>query len=240
MSPAAIVSDVHGNIEALDAVLADLDRRGIGPVACLGDFVGYGAAPNECIDRLKPRIEVAVAGNHDLAATGRIRLGYFNPDAAKAARWTGETLRPEHRDWLHALPMSVAWRGARLVHASPAEPEEWNYVLTPNDAAIEMAASPEPICFVGHSHRAATFAIANSRVALHMEERVAQRPDTRYLVNVGSVGQPRDGDPRACYLVWDDEGFEHVRVAYDVERARDRIRQAGLPRFLGDRLQWGE
>lgn len=238
----AILTDIHGNFDALEAVLADVERHRPASMICLGDFVGYGAAPNECIDRLRPGIEAAVAGNHDLAACGRIRLGYFNPDAAKAAEWTTEKLTDANLEYLRGLPFSVAWRGARLVHASPASPEEWHYVFSPNDAAYEMESVTEPVCFIGHSHFPGTFELAGERVTYTRGEIVHQRPGCRYLVNVGSVGQPRDGDPRAAYLLWDDlDGtLRHVRVDYDVEAARQRILDAGLPRFLGDRLTWGE
>lgn len=238
----AIVSDVHGNLEALETVLADLEARGPDAVACLGDFVGYGAAPNECIRRLLPRIETAVAGNHDLAACGRIKLGYFNPEAARAAIWTTETLESRHLDYLRSLPLSLPWRGVRIVHASPSEPEEWHYVFSPGDAAYEMQSCSEDVCFIGHSHYPGLFELEGARVTYTRDERVKGRRGRRYLVNVPSVGQPRDGDPRAGYLVFDDEAFtfEHVRLEYDVAAAMKRIREAGLPAFLAERLQWGE
>jgi len=238
----AILSDIHGNLEALDTVLADVESRGITSMVCLGDFVGYGAAPNECIERLRRRIEVAVAGNHDLAACGRIRLGYFNPDAASAARWTTETLTNENLEYLRGLPMSVAWRDVRLVHASPADPEEWHYVFSPADAVYEMQACAEPTCMIGHSHYPGTFEIEGERVSYTRDLQVPGRPGRRYLINVASVGQPRDGDQRAGYLVYDEEprSFEHVRLPYDIEGAMRRIRDAGLPPFLAERLQWGE
>jgi len=239
----AIVSDIHGNLEALDTVLDDIDRRRPDAIACLGDFVGYGASPNECIDRLQPRIETAVAGNHDLAACGRIKLGYFNPDAATAARWTDASLTDANRAYLAGLPFSVAWHGVRLVHASPTQPEEWNYVLSPLDAQEEMKAFEEPLCFIGHSHFPGIFSgddrgeVRYTRVA---ELKLVK--GHRYLVNVPSVGQPRDGDPRAGYLLYDAGAgtFEQVRLEYDVAAAMKRIVDAGLPRFLADRLQWGE
>lgn len=238
----AIVSDVHGNLEALDRVLEDIDRRAPDAVFCLGDFVGYGAAPNECIERLRPRIEGAVAGNHDLAACGRIRLGYFNPDAAEAARWTTRALTPEHLEYLRELPLAMSWRGACVVHASPAEPSEWHYVFTPNEAHHEMQHCHEPICFIGHSHVAGAFEIDGEFAPRRPESLVRMRPGMRYLVNVGSVGQPRDGDPRAAYLWWDTEAstLEHVRLEYDIEGAMARIRAAGLPAFLAERLRVGQ
>ena len=238
----AVVSDIHGNLEALETVLADITARGVTSIACLGDFVGYGAAPNECIDRLRPLIEVAVAGNHDLAACGRIKLGYFNPDAAEAARWTTATLTAENLAYLAALPFSVSWHGARLVHSSPVEPDQWQYVFSPADAAYEMEAVEEDVCLIGHSHYPGTFEIDGERVVYSRELLVQGVRGRRYLVNVPSVGQPRDGDPRAGYLLCDDErfAFEHVRLAYDIPAAMARIRDAGLPSFLADRLQWGE
>jgi diadenosine tetraphosphatase ApaH/serine/threonine PP2A family protein phosphatase len=238
----AIVSDIHGNLEALEAVLADIGRRKVDALYCLGDFVGYGASPNECIDRLRPLIEGAVAGNHDLAACGRLKLGYFNPDAAAAARWTDSALTPGNRAYLEGLPYSVLWGGARVVHASPAEPEAWNYVLSREDAAYEMESCAEPLCFIGHSHVPGTFELDGREVRYSREPQVRLAAGRRYLVNVPSVGQPRDGDPRAGWLLWDEEArrLEHVRLEYDLEGARRRIEAAGLPRFLGDRLQWGE
>ena len=238
----AIFSDIHGNLDALDAVLADADARAPDASVCLGDFVGYGAAPNECIDRLVPRIELAVAGNHDLAACGRIKLGYFNPDAAQAARWTTEVLTPAHLQYLRELPYSVEWHGMRLVHSSPADPEEWHYVFSPGDAAFEMEACAEDVCFIGHSHYPGTFELAGPDVRYTRDESVKGVRGRRYLVNVPSVGQPRDGDPRAGYLLFDDEAltFQHVRLDYDIPAAMRRIRDAGLPAFLAERLQWGE
>ena len=238
----AVLSDVHGNLEALEAVLADLDRHRPAALACLGDFVGYGASPNECVALLRSRCEVAIAGNHDLAAIGKLRLGGFNTDAASAARWTDSTLSPETRTYLESLPYTASWRGARLVHASPAQPEEWHYVLSPYDAEYELAAYEEPVCFIGHSHYPGAFEAADGKIRYTREPEIAISPGHRYLVNVGSVGQPRDGDPRAAYLLYDsaDRVARHVRIEYDVAAAGERIVRAGLPKFLADRLQWGE
>jgi diadenosine tetraphosphatase ApaH/serine/threonine PP2A family protein phosphatase len=238
----AIVSDIHGNIDALEAVLADIEKVGVDGMVCLGDFVGYGAAPNECIARLRPMIEHAVAGNHDWAACGRIKLGYFNPDAAAAARWTTAHLTEEHLTYLRELPMSAKWHGIYLVHATPFEPEEWHYVFSPADAAYEMTGCDEQVCLIGHSHYPGTFELAGTTVQYTRQEVVRGDKKSRYLINVGSVGQPRDGDPRAAWLLVDDSrfAFEHRRVTYDIPAAMQRIREAGLPPYLADRLQWGE
>ena len=238
----AVLSDIHGNLEALETVLADIDRRGVASIACLGDFVGYGASPNECIETLRPRIEVAVAGNHDLAACGRIKLGYFNSDAAEAARWTDQRLTPENRAYLEGLPLSVPWRGLRLVHSSPSDPEDWRYVLSAEEAEEEMKAFTESVCLIGHSHYPGAFEWNARRLNYTREADIPLRPGHRYLVNVASVGQPRDGDPRAGYLLYapDARLMTHVRLDYPVEGAMKRIAAAGLPRFLAERLQWGE
>ena len=239
----AVVSDIHANLEALEAVLTDLERERPEAIVCLGDFVGYGASPNECIERLRPRLAAAVIGNHDLAACRGDGIEWFTGDAARAARWTGTVLTPANREWLLALPYAVVHRGARLVHASPAHPEDWSYVLSTGDAEAELAAFDEPVAFIGHSHFPGAFERdAAGRVRYTRDPLVTMAPDCRYLVNVPSVGQPRDADPRAGYLMVDEEArtLAHVRLAYDVGAARRRIEDAGLPRFLGTRLERGE
>ena len=238
----AIVSDIHGNLEALDVVLADIDRRRIESVVCLGDFVGYGASPNECIDRLRPRLAQAVVGNHDLAACGKLKLRYFNADAAEAARWTDARLGDAQRRYLADLPYTISWRNHRLVHATPSRPEAWAYVLSPVDAIEELDAFDEPVCLFGHSHYAGIFECMADDVRYTRAPEVERRDGARYMVNVGSVGQPRDGDPRAAYLLVDEalRTLSHVRLDYDVEGAGRRILDAGLPTFLAERLKWGE
>lgn len=238
----ALVSDVHANLEALEVVLADIARRGADDIVCLGDFVGYGASPNECMDLLCPRIEQAVLGNHDQAAIDASVLDDFNPEAAAAARWTARQLTPEHAAWLAELPYSLPWHGARLVHAAPAEPGAWEYVLSLSVAEDEMKHCAEPVCFVGHSHVPGTFEFQGARGSYGRDAVIRARRDRRYLIVVPSVGQPRDGDPRAGYLLWDDTAwtFEHVRLVYDVESAQTRILGTGLPPSLAARLRWGE
>jgi predicted phosphodiesterase len=238
----AVLSDVHANLEALEAVLADVERRGAADRICLGDFVGYGASPNECMDLLCPQIEAAVLGNHDDAAVRPAGVEAFNPDAARAARWTYKAISNEHRDYLMKLPLSLAWRGARLAHASPSDPASWTYVFRPGEAVREMASCSEALCLVGHSHVPGTFELKGSRATYTRTALVQGSRERRYLIVVPSVGQPRDGDPRAGYLLWDDQAwtFEHVRLEYDLERAVDRILDAGLPTHLAERLRWGE
>ena len=238
----AILSDIHGNLEALEAVLADVDGRGVGAVACLGDFVGYGAAPNECIERLRPRLDVAVLGNHDAASLGNLRLGSFQSEAASVARWTAGVLTAHSRAFLAGLDYALAWRGLWLVHASPSDPREWHYVLSLADAAEEMPAFDGRVCLIGHSHLPGVYAAGPGGLGYTRGTEVTLAEGHRYLVNAGSVGQPRDGDPRAAYLLVDEDAgtLTHVRVEYDIEGAMARIRAAGLPPFLAERLRWGE
>ena len=240
----AVLSDIHSNLEALEAVLADAGRSGAAEILCLGDFVGYGASPNECIERLRPVVTAAVAGNHDVAVCGRIRLGSFGSNAAQAARWTGTILTPQSQAYLESLPITVRYAGALLVHSSPSEPRAWHYVIEVEEARAEFDAFVEPLCLVGHLHRPGTYRFDKDtrEVVYRREPEVRLDPQGRFLVIAPSVGQPRDGDPRAGYLLWDDgRGWvRHVRVDYDLAAARQRILDAGLPPFLGDRLQWGE
>ncbi len=238
----AVISDIHGNLEALEAVLSDLEFHRPASLSCLGDFVGYGASPNECIDLLRPRLEAAVVGNHDHAAIGRLRLAGFNNEAAVAARWTDEQLTPANRAWLEGLPFTTEWHGALLVHASPLRPEDWNYVLSASDAEAEMSACADSLVLVGHSHYPGSFEMNGAKARYSRDAEVRLEPGKRYLVNAGSVGQPRDGDPRTGYLLFDDRErlLRHVRLEYDVGGAMERIRHAGLPAFLAERLRWGE
>ncbi len=240
----AVLSDIHSNLEALEAVLADVGRSGAREILCLGDFVGYGASPNECIERLRPVVTAAVAGNHDVAVCGRIRLGSFGSNAAQAARWTATVLTPACQAYLESLPITVRHAGALLVHASPSAPRSWHYVLEVGEARAEFDTFIEPLCLVGHLHRPGAYRLdgVTGEVVFSREPEIPLDPGGRFLVIVPSVGQPRDGDPRAGYLLWDDgRGWvRQVRVDYDLLAARKRILDAGLPPFLGDRLQWGE
>jgi diadenosine tetraphosphatase ApaH/serine/threonine PP2A family protein phosphatase len=239
----AILSDVHGNEPALQAVLADVRRVGVDRYLCLGDLVGYGADPAAVVDHLIARDAVSVAGNHDHASAGMMDLEWFNPFARAAAEWTATRLRPEQVRYLSALPLVREEAGATLVHASPLDPGEWNYLVNARDGARVFPAFKTRLCFVGHSHMPASWVCgADKRVGFTPgPARLTIQPDRRYVVNVGSVGQPRDGDPAAAYAVWDLEAatVEVRRVAYDADEARRRIHAAGLPQILGDRLLKG-
>ena len=237
----AILSDVHGNLDALRAVLTDC-AGAVDAVLCLGDTVGYGAEPRPCVELLAERAEAIVGGNHEHAVAGRLDLAWFNPHARAAAEWTRERLDDDHRAYLGALPLVREVADATLVHASPAQPEEWDYLVTADDGFQAFAHFATRWCFVGHSHVPGAWSLGSSGPEHHPRVTgLASERGRRYLVNVGSVGQPRDRDPRAAYAVWDaDAGSVDIRrVSYDHAAARRKIVEAGLPRFLADRLAVG-
>jgi predicted phosphodiesterase len=242
----AILSDIHGNYEALDAVLADIEAQGIRRIFCLGDVVGYGASPNECCARISNLAEACVLGNHDEACLGRGRIEHFNSVARMAALWTQNVMDEPTRDYLERAPMTfpleVEEFAALLVHASPYFPSDWHYILSEHDAQAAFNACEDGLIFVGHSHVPGIFLLQGGSVHFHRALTVTQEPGLRYLVNVGSVGQPRDGDPRASWCLLDcaEKSVGIQRVNYDVEKAQMRIREAQLPEILASRLAWGE
>ena len=237
----AVLSDVHANLEALEAVLADAAPRADG-LLCLGDVVGYGADPEACVERLATRGHVLVAGNHEHGVAGLLDLDWFNPWARAAVEWTRARLDDAHRAWLGALPLTAEVGDATLAHASPDRPDEWEYLMSAEDGFAVFGAFATRLCFVGHSHLPGVWSLGSSGPAFEPGSvETALEAGRRYLVNVGSVGQPRDRDPRAAYGLWDlDRGAVAIRrVAYDVGAARAKILASGLPRFLADRLALG-
>lgn len=239
----AIVSDVHSNIEALDAVLAHAESGGaVDAVWCTGDLVGYGPDPNAVIDRLRDAGAVCIAGNHDLAATGRMDDGEFNPMAATATRWTSEALSPEHRDWLAALPLVHVEGEFTLVHGSLREPE-WEYLLSGEQALAQFALQDTHASIVGHSH-IQFYAVEDDVMPALTEVRdggALALGEARVILNPGGAGQPRDGDPRAPYMLYDDaaRAITWHRVPYDFTATQRKIIAAGLPKRLADRLAVG-
>ncbi len=242
---AAVISDIHANLPALEAVLADVDGSGADEIWCLGDLVGYGASPRECLDLLLDRCAVCLRGNHDLAALGEIDIEAFSPGAATAARWTREKLGEDGLRALGRLDGSSAVReGIGLYHASPRDPI-WEYVIDSDLAEDNLSVQGERIALIGHSHIALYFTRIDelSRISsvLAPEGTVLDLERGQWLINPGSVGQPRDGDPRAAWALLDTEspGIEFRRVEYPVEAAAEAIHAAGLPAHLGDRLAQG-
>jgi diadenosine tetraphosphatase ApaH/serine/threonine PP2A family protein phosphatase len=236
----AVVSDIHGNLQALEAVLESIDQDALDELWCLGDLVGYGPRPNRCCAVVAERADVCLIGNHDLAALGRLDLEIFSPDAAVSARWTAEVLEPEARAFLEPLLPNAKREAAGLFHASPRDPV-WEYVLSPGIAYAGLAATPEDIVLVGHSHIALHFRLATTALATAAEGTELDLADDRWLLNPGSVGQPRDGDPRAAWLSLDLEARRAAfrRVEYDVGKTQAEIRERGLPEVLAARLEHG-
>lgn len=239
-----LLSDIHANLEALDAILASGTRRGVEAWICLGDTVGYGADPSACLQKVQNECAVVLLGNHDAAASGQIDLGHFNPSARRAAEWTAEQLSATERHYLASLPLTHIDDAAHCVHAEPRKPQAWGYITDMWDAQEALAATETPCCFVGHSHTAFICGLSDDvpHMCAAQVGRIQLREGRRYLTNVGSVGQPRDGDWRACFAIWDQEqnSLELVRCSYDLERTQKKIRDAGLPEFLAARLANGQ
>lgn len=237
-----LLSDVHANYEALEAVFREIDTRRPDRVLCLGDIVGYGASPNECLDLVRERCDVVLLGNHDAAASGGPEAARFNIYARVAAEWTAKTLTRSNREFLQKLPLTATEEGFYCVHASPATPRDWEYLLDRFDAEPQFAYFTEPVCFIGHTHQPAAFQADPGGTRQLPLPDLRLDPKRRYILNVGSVGQPRDRDPRACFVVFHDGSgeVEYVRVPYDVEGAQARIRAAHLPDVLATRLATGE
>jgi diadenosine tetraphosphatase ApaH/serine/threonine PP2A family protein phosphatase len=238
-----IISDVHANVDALLAVKARIDELAPDKVVFLGDAVGYGAAPNECIDLIRKITDIIIAGNHDFGAVDLTDTRLFNPIAREAIDWTADALTPANRRFLKKLPLFyVEDPDFRAVHATPFEPENWHYILSPNHALAEFDHFEETICFIGHSHQPMIFELKDAETIVTRTDAMKVEAGRRYIVNVGSVGQPRDHDPRACLCVCDLETGELriERVEYDVGAAKKRILDAGLPAVLANRLTWGE
>jgi diadenosine tetraphosphatase ApaH/serine/threonine PP2A family protein phosphatase len=239
-----ILSDVHANLEALDAVLEDAagqwDR-----VVILGDLVGYGADPNAVIERLRALDPfVVIRGNHDKASCGIDSGENFNQVARYAAAWTHDRLTPAHRDYLRQLPAGPAPIDARLEICHGAPFDEDHYIFDAGDAQRSFEATSRPTCLFGHTHLPVVFAAAAAQLSAEVPDGEPRTlpldADVRYLVNVGSVGQPRDGDPRAAYGFYVDEGtIEFRRVYYDIAGAQRKITAAGLPQTLAHRLAMG-
>ena len=238
----AVVSDIHSNLHALEAVLAAIDTEGPDELWCLGDLVGYGPRPNECCAAIAERADVCLGGNHDLAVRGTIDLEDFGGEAAVAARWTREVLAPEAQELLDRLEPAGSAHGVALYHGSARDPG-WEYVLSDEGALATLELADSPLVLVGHSHVALqvvqsddglTGGVAKDGAELELDS-------VQALLNPGSVGQPRDGDPRAAYLLLDLDA-RHARfrrVEYDVKRTQREMREAGLPEMLAGRLELG-
>lgn len=238
-----IVSDVHSNIEALHAVLAALDVEGVDTLLCLGDIVGYGPSPNECCESLRDRGCVSIAGNHDEAAATQVGLELFTPLAREALEWNRAVLKAEHLSMLGALPRERTIGGFDIVHGAPVY--HFEYILDTLDAEAAFGRTDASLTFVGHTHVAEVY-YQDSTGRTYQQRlahggRIEISPEYRYIVNPGSVGQPRDRNPQAAFAICDTEAHivDVKRVTYDVPSVQRRIEQAGLPSQLGERLAVG-
>jgi diadenosine tetraphosphatase ApaH/serine/threonine PP2A family protein phosphatase len=239
----AILADMHSNLEAFEAVLGDADGRGgFDKMWCLGDVVGYGPDPHECIGRLRQFEPVCIAGNHDWAAIGKMDTSEFNPVAALAAHWTADQLTAEDKEYLSGLPLKLYENGFTLAHGSPREPV-WEYLLSTEAAQENFVHFDTPYCLVGHSHVPLIFELVDDKaVYKEFSERAnLELKDQRLIINPGGVGQPRDGDPRASYAIYDSEAqaVYHYRVEYDIPATQKKMAERGLPTPLIWRLSLG-
>lgn len=245
MKTVGILADIHANLPALERVITDAGD--VDAWLCAGDVVGYGPYPNECMDLVRELGASVVAGNHDLGSVDAISLSRFNRNAYIANEWTSKVLDPQNKAAIEAFPTTGSFDGldALLVHGSPLDPI-WQYVHSEEQAAREFNGFFNALCFHGHSHVPAVFALQQDGRSIVLDEpegdrRVPIEPGKRYMVNVGSVGQPRDGDPRACYaMFYPEQGLViYRRVEYDIARTQRKMEQIGLPVFLISRLAGG-
>ena len=236
-----IFGDIHGNYDALEAVLSFLDRQSIDVMLCTGDVVGYGAEPGRCIQTVRERCIVCLAGNHDHAACGKLDTEFFNIFARQVANWTRQHLSDEERGWLAGLPFVTHFEEFTLAHGSAHSPEVFNYITTIFDAELSFECLDKPVLFYGHTHIPLAF-FDTVPMTYTMDQEIRINPDGKTLVNVGSVGQPRDEDPRASCAVYDsDKNIVHLhRLNYDVKTAGKKIIEAGLPEALAIRLELGK
>jgi predicted phosphodiesterase len=237
----AIFGDIHANLEAFEVVLADAREQGCTSYICLGDVVGYNANPRECLEMVQALECPVVKGNHDDYASSDSSLESFNPLAEVAIQWTRDQLDPSEKLWLGGIPYISKIREFTVVHASLDDPAGWGYVLNQLDAAASFSRQTTDLCFFGHTHTPRAYIKDSSVVGLPFDQLLLE-PGKKYFVNAGSVGQPRDGDWRAAYVVFDEEKrtIRLRRLRYDLAKTQGKILKAGLPHRLADRLAYGK
>jgi len=236
----AIFSDIHANLEAIESVLADAQERGCTQFVCLGDVVGYNANPHECLELVQKLECPVVKGNHDEQASLDESSRGFNPLAEMAINWTRAQLTSADKQWLRDLRLTRQVRDFTIVHATLDTPDQWGYVFNELDAAASFTYQHTTVCFFGHTHVAGAF-VRDDGVKRVKVDQLMIEETKKYFINVGGVGQPRDGDWRAAYCIYDVEKrvVEQRRLKYDLATAQKKIIQAGLPRLLADRLKLG-
>ena len=239
----ALFADIHSNLEALQVVLKEFKKEQINEYVCLGDIVGYAANPNECIKLVKELNPVTIiAGNHDWASAGKTDINYFNSIAKEAILWTQKELTKEDKNFLQNLPLTKEFDDFVIVHGSLYAPQEWHYIFTLQDAKKNFEHQNKKICFVAHSHQPFIISQDKSGNCEGVEGmKVFLKDNHKYLINIGSVGQPRDGNPKASYCLYDRDKneIEINRISYQVKKAQDKIIAACLPQRLAFRLSLG-
>jgi predicted phosphodiesterase len=239
----AIISDIHGNVEALQAVLADIKKQKIDSIVCLGDIVGYYPDPEKCVELVQKNVDLCVAGNHDYASIGRIDTRNFTYYAFAAMEWTRANISEATKKYLGSMPLTIEKDGMFFTHSSPSNPEGWAYVFPDSEEAVFEAFNSLTfrINFIGHTHWPSIMIQSEDRIILHADHSIKLNASNYYLINVGSVGQPRDFDSRSCYVVYDTETqvVNIVRVYYDYSITQRKIRSNHLPAFLAERLEKG-
>jgi len=236
-----IISDIHSNLEALQAVLQSCYKQNVEGILCVGDVVGYGASPAECIAALKEAEAICVAGNHDWAVAARLDASYFHSDGKEAVNWTRSKLSFEDITLLNGLNLVCTSDKVMMVHSSPKHPERFDYLTNIAKVTEAFNALEHSVCFVGHTHVPQVYAKKDDHIVNTNTFEFEIQPDHQYIVNVGSVGQPRDGNPLASYAIYDADVqmVEIKRIKYDIETAQEKIVNAGLPKSLAQRLMLG-
>lgn len=237
-----IFSDVHSNLEALEAIIDAYKKERIDKYLCIGDIVGYAANPNECAEKIKTLAMVTVAGNHDQASVNLLSLEYFDLQAAEAIIWAKDNLSEESKYFLEPLKLVYKNEDLTLVHGTLDDPQDFNYMTDDYAASKAFKLLETNVCFAGHTHHAEIFIRdKNNRIHYSNEKSVDINKQNKYIINVGSVGQPRDGNPNSAYCIYDADKkkVELKRVSYDIQVTAKKIYDAGLPKFLGDRLRIG-
>ena len=238
----ALISDIHANYEALAAVLEDIEKQKVDTIHCLGDVIGYGSDPRACLETVTKNCDVKLMGNHEYAALGLTSTENYNDAAQHASEWTKEQLSDFDLSVIADFQMSHSFDNFLLVHASPYEPEKWRYIIAPNAAMEGFMHFNEKICFTGHSHLPQIFIEQDDSLPrCQAGHDILPDPENRYIINVGSVGQPRDNDSRACYLIFDTKEYElfYRRVEYDIAATQIKMTEAKMPNTLINRLAVG-
>jgi diadenosine tetraphosphatase ApaH/serine/threonine PP2A family protein phosphatase len=238
----AILGDIHSNLDALEVVLADAEAQGVSEFFCTGDVVGYNACPHECLEIIRSLGCPVVKGNHDHYIASEQALEDFNPHAAAVVEWTRGQLDEEELDYLGTMPFAVTRMGVTLVHSTMDRPENFGYVFDNQQAETNFVYQKTPVCFHGHTHCPMIYEKQLSGVYRIDPQDFILKPGRKYFINVGSVGQPRDGDPRATYVIYNpvERKVSFRRLEYDIAAAQARIRAAGLPERLAERLAYGQ